>query len=71
VGLLAIKNFLYLTKPNPKNVWGWFKRGETFHLEKFFLMPDIQLTVLRNTSIVHNGEWKMENAGIPLNVLHC
>lgn len=52
--LLSMFEMYYLTKPNPNNVWGWFKSGETCHFEKFFLMPDIQLHVLRNTSIVHS-----------------
>jgi hypothetical protein len=50
-----------LTLSDPQNVWGWFKSGETKHLEKFFLMPDIQSNVFENASIVHNGEWRMEN----------
>ncbi len=52
--LLRSFEFPYLTLSNPNNVWGWFKSGETCHLEKFFLMPDIQLHALRNISIVHS-----------------
>ena len=51
----------YLTKPNPNNVWGWFKSGVFKPSEKFFLIPDIQSFVFKNIRTVRSEQWKVKS----------